>query len=97
MAETAVVAGSPVKFSVWSSFRSLWSAARSRGFLVVGIDMPIGLPGSELRAADIEARELLGPRRSSIFWTPPLCTLMANSHAEANRLSKKHANRGMSA
>ena len=58
--------------------------------------MPIGLPGQERRHSDIEARELLGPRRSSLFWTPPLCVLDATDHNKANRLSKEHTSRGLS-
>jgi len=38
----------------------------------VGIDMPLGLLASGWRAADREARALLGPRRSSIFAIPQL-------------------------
>lgn len=97
MATTPVKHASPVKFSVWRSLDSLWAYARSSGVLVVGVDMPIGLPGPALRTAEIEARELLGPRRSSIFWSPPLCTLDAADHAEANRLSREVTGRGLSA
>ena len=38
---------------------------------VIGVDIPIGLPDSGRRVADIEARELVGPRRSSVFFTHP--------------------------
>jgi predicted RNase H-like nuclease len=38
---------------------------------VVGIDMPLGLRASGWRAADAEARQRLGVRRSSIFAIPP--------------------------
>lgn len=58
--------------------------------------MPIGLPGPERRHSDIEARELLGPRRSSLFWTPPLSVLDVTDHDEANRLSKETTSRGLS-
>ena len=34
---------------------------------MVVIDIPIGLPESGRRACDLEARALLGPRRSSVF------------------------------
>lgn len=97
MAVTSVNHASPVRFSVWRSLDTLWAHAQSSGVLVVGVDMPIGLPGPELRTAEIEAREILGPRRSSIFWSPPLCTLDSADHAEANRLSKELTGRGLSA
>lgn len=96
MATTATTPGSPVAFSVWPSFADVWAEAKSQGLLAVGVDMPIGLPGRDLRRSDIEARELLGPRRSSLFWTPPLCALDAADHAEANRLSRESTNRGLS-
>ncbi|MDE0236890.1 MAG: DUF429 domain-containing protein [bacterium] len=96
MATTATTPGSPVAFSVWPSFAGVWAEARSQGLLAVGVDMPIGLPGQDLRRSDIEARELLGPRRSSLFWTPPLRALNAASHAEANRLSREGTSRGLS-
>ena len=96
MAVTATTPGSPAAFSVWPSFADLWSEARSQGLVAVGVDMPIGLPGKDLRRSDVEARELLGPRRSSLFWTPPLCVLDAADHAEANHRARTHTGRGLS-
>ncbi len=96
MAVAATSPGSPVSFSLWPSFAEVWTEARSQGLLAVGVDMPIGLPDEELRRSDIEARELLGPRRSSLFWTPPLWVLDAADHAEANRRARAHTSRGLS-
>lgn len=96
MATTATTPGSPVAFSVWPSFADVWAEARSQRLVAVGVDMPIGLPGQDLRRSDIEARELLGPRRSSLFWTPPLGALNAADHPEANRLSREGTGRGLS-
>ncbi len=96
MAVTVTTPGAPVAFSVWPSFAGVWAEARFQGLLAVGVDMPIGLPGQDLRRSDIEARELLGPRRSSLFWTPPLCALNAADHTEANRLSRGGTSRGLS-
>ncbi len=96
MAIAATAPGSPVKFSVWPSFAEVWTEARRQALSAVGVDMPIGLPGQDRRQSDIQARELLGPRRSSLFWTPPLCALNAADHAEANRLSKENTGRGLS-
>lgn len=97
MAVTGPAGGSPVEFSNWPSFGALWAEACRREMLAVGVDMPVGLPGSERRTADVEARWLLGPRRSSLFWTPPLCVLDAADHAEANRRSRQRTARGLSA
>ena len=64
---------------------------------VIAVDIPIGLPdGSERRAADVEARKLLGPRGSSVFATPPRVVLESPSYAKANALSKKRFGHGIS-
>ena len=97
MAVTGPGGGSPVEFSGWPSFEALLADACRREMLAVGVDMPVGLPGSERRTADVEARRLLGPRRSSLFWTPPRCVLDAADHAEANRRSWQRTARGLSA
>ena len=49
----------------------------------VGVDMPIGLPET-VRDTDLRAREFIGPRRNSVFMTPPAAVLEAASYAEAN-------------
>ena len=96
MAVTTAAGGSPVEFSVWHTLADLWSQARARRLRVVAIDMPAGLPGAERREADTEAHRRLGARRSSLFWTPPLCVLEATRHAEANRRSWEETGRGIS-
>ncbi len=96
MAVTDVAGGSPVEFSAWSTLGELWSDATARRLQVVAVDMPVGLPDAERREADLEARRLLGARRSSLFWTPPLCVLDAADHAEANRRSWDETGRGIS-
>jgi len=55
---------------------------------VIGIDIPLTIPAAGVRAAELAARTALGPRRSSIFVTPPRAALAASTHAEATRLSK---------
>lgn len=60
--------------------RLLDSVADAR---VVGVDIPIGLPNEGVRAADFAARAFVGPRRSSVFPTPPRAALLAASYAEA--------------
>lgn len=61
-----------------------WPAAAA-----VAIDIPIGLPTAAApRAADIEARAILGPRASTVFLTPPREVLMAPSHGEAIRIAR---------
>lgn len=61
-----------------------WPAAAA-----IAIDMPIGLPtASAPRAADLDARAMLGPRASTVFLTPPREVLMAPSHGEAIRIAR---------
>jgi predicted RNase H-like nuclease len=49
----------------------------------IGVDMPIGLPDDRPRASDQQARRFLGPRRASVFTTPPRACLHAADHAAA--------------
>ena len=53
---------------------------------VVGVDVPIGLLEQGARDCDVEARHLLGVRRSSVFPAPIRPMLTATSHDEASRI-----------
>ena len=96
MAVTGAARGASVEFSTWSSFADVLAAAREQKIPVVAVDIPIGMPGTERRTADVKAHAMLGTRRSSLFWTPPLCVLHADSYGEANRLSRERAGKGLS-
>jgi predicted RNase H-like nuclease len=63
---------------------------------VVGIDIPIGMPESGRREADVAARALLGPRRNSVFFTPPRPVVEASAHAEASAVSLRLTGFGIS-
>ncbi len=64
---------------------------------VVAVDIPIGLPsGPQRRLADLEARQLLGPQRSSVFFVPPRVVLQASTQADATRLSRAAGSVGVS-
>lgn len=52
----------------------------------IAVDIPIGLPSEGVRAADVAARAFVGPRRSSVFPTPPRVALVAATYAEARRV-----------
>jgi predicted RNase H-like nuclease len=68
-----------------------------RGELVaVGLDMPIGLPDAGPRASDALLRARLGPRRASVFATPPRPLLGCVDHAEAVALGRALDGRGIS-
>ena len=61
------------------------------------IDIPIGLPdGHEVRLCDREARESLGrPRASSVFPAPVRAALAAQTHEDANRISREASGKGL--
>jgi predicted RNase H-like nuclease len=63
---------------------------------VVGVDIPIGLPVSGAREADALARSFVGPRRSSVFPTPPRSVLEAASYQEALAVSRNLGLAGIS-
>lgn len=63
---------------------------------VVAIDIPIGLPAHGRRTADVEARVLLGARRSSVFLTPVRAALAEETHAQASAVNRELAEEGMS-
>lgn len=66
--------------------------------VVVGVDMPIGLPGpGQRRPADVEARKHVGPRWQSVFMTPCVNLLQAASLGEANKLAAAEGWEGISA
>ena len=62
----------------------------------IGIDIPIGLLEEGVRAADLAARQVVGPRRSSVFMTPIRAALEAPSHLEANRIARARGGAGVS-
>jgi predicted RNase H-like nuclease len=57
-----------------------------RDATAIGVDIPIGLPNDGLRPADVAARAFVGPRRNSVFPTPPRAALQAPSYAEARHV-----------
>jgi predicted RNase H-like nuclease len=74
-----------------------FAAMLALGADAVAADIPIGLPdGATRRAADVEARALLGPQRSSVFFVPPRVVLDAASQPEATLLSRAAGSVGVS-
>ena len=69
-----------------------------RNLKMLGVDIPIGMPkGKQHRVCDVAAKKLIGPRSSSVFHTPPREILEAPTYREANFLSRRRYNRGISA
>lgn len=62
----------------------------------VAVDIPIGLPERGPRACDVEARKLVGPRRSSVYPAPIRPLLGARTHAEATARRREIEGRGVS-
>jgi predicted RNase H-like nuclease len=54
---------------------------------VIGVDIPIGIPDSSPRLADIDARRFVGARASSVFPTPVRAVLEAPTYADARRIA----------
>ena len=67
------------------------------GTTVVGIDMPLGLLETGWREADRAARNLLGPRRSSVFAIPPRAVWSETGYPAANRRCRELTGQGLSA
>ncbi len=60
------------------------------------IDMPMGLPDSGPRSADIEVRRRLGPRRFSVFPSPMRSVLGAPTYEEACARSRDASGKAIS-
>jgi predicted RNase H-like nuclease len=65
--------------------------------LVIGIDIPIGLPSSGVRQADRATRRFVGRRSSSVFAAPPRIVLEAPTYAEARAVAVGRWVQGVSA
>ncbi len=62
----------------------------------IAIDIPIGLPKSGPREADLVARVELQHRRTSVFLVPSRAVLEARDHASATALSRTQTGSGIS-
>lgn len=63
----------------------------------IGIDIPIGLSDTGTRRCDVEARRLLGRKRASSVFPPPIRELFGStSHAQASSLSRSLIGKGIS-
>ena len=83
-------AGGSAEVLVRSSFADLVTDVLERGPLhVVGVDIPIGLPDSSSRQADVLARRRLSAgRKSSVFPTPTRAACDAPTWREANSANR---------
>lgn len=84
---------------VAGSLETLVETAREQypDLAVVGVDIPIGLPDSGLRAADRLAREALPGKASSVFTTMTRPAWSAPDRATADAINRPLAGQGVSA
>ena len=69
--------------------------ARFPEAVVVGVDVPVGLPEpGARRRADVEARRAVGARRSSVFFTPCREALEAITYREARTIAPSTSAQG---
>ena len=64
---------------------------------VVAVDIPIGIPESASRPADVAARRFVGSRASSVFPTPIRPVLEAPTYAEARAVAVELTGKSVSA
>lgn len=64
--------------------------------IAIGVDIPIGLSENGARRCDVDARRVLGPRRSSVFPAPDPRVIDVASYQEALDLSRKATGKGIS-
>lgn len=76
----AVLDGAHLSWRLVPAFRDLYDDTT---LSVIAIDVPIGLPESGPRACDVQARALIGPRRSSVFAAPVRAVLHHTVYADA--------------
>lgn len=62
----------------------------------IGIDIPIGLAEGRPRRCDVEARRVLGARRSSVFPAPDPRLLATSTYHAATALSRELLGKGIS-
>ena len=82
--------------AVYRDVAELWEENTNAALIL--IDIPIGLRENciEYRICDIEARQLLTKRISSVFHAPCRNALNASCQEEASRINRKETNRGLS-
>jgi len=82
--------------SVVADLDSVVADLASGRMVAAAIDIPIGLSARAPRACDVEARRLIGPRRSSVFPAPVRSVLDATSYGEACAISRATCGKAIS-
>ncbi|MDQ3167374.1 MAG: DUF429 domain-containing protein [Chloroflexota bacterium] len=79
---------------VFTTFEGLLAAHRD--VACIGVDIPIGLIAGEPRRCDVEARRVLGARRSSVFPAPDPRIVGVGTYVEALERSRALTGKGIS-
>lgn len=85
-----------IAVEVFAHIAPILDQVRSGTFVMVALDMPMGLTASGPRRCDVETRARLGNRGSSVFATPPRPLLGCSTHREAVELGRELDGRGIS-
>jgi len=85
--------GDSTTAALYSSSEDLWKKNRDAEQILV--DIPIGLPENSRRKCDLEARDALGCRRVSVFFTPCRGVLETTDKGEMNQINKDTTGRGV--
>jgi predicted RNase H-like nuclease len=83
MATVPLRAAGPPRLELVDDLRDVVVRLEAGNLAAAAIDIPIGLAAGTPRLCDVEARRLLGARRSSIFPAPARSVLGAASYEEA--------------
>jgi predicted RNase H-like nuclease len=83
MATVPLGATGPLRLELVDDLRDVVSRMETGTLAAAAIDIPIGLATAAPRRCDVEARRLLGPRRSSVFPAPARSVLGAAGYEEA--------------
>jgi predicted RNase H-like nuclease len=83
-----------VDFGLHSSFAAVVDAHPDAERMLV--DVPIGLPTTGRRRCDVDARERLGSRASTVFFAPCRAVLDAPDHETASELNRDRTGYGLS-
>jgi predicted RNase H-like nuclease len=82
--------------SIVANLDTVRTAVQAGRLVNAAIDIPIGLAARDPRACDLEARRMLGPRRSSVFPAPVRSVLGAGTYVEACDRSRRACGKGIS-
>jgi predicted RNase H-like nuclease len=80
--------------TIYWTFADLMAAHRDAD--KIGIDIPIGLAEGGPRRCDVEARTVLGGRKSSVFPAPDRRVIFCATYGEALALARDLSGKGMS-